>query len=86
MYKALTFLNIPPNNRKRPGDKISKKEFEDADPPQTKEDIQALLDQGAISEDMDAPIDKAHEPVKVEGVPENYNVVADEFSEGSDSS
>jgi hypothetical protein len=64
-YKALTYINIPPNNRKAPGDTITEKEFADADPKQGEAEIKQLLDSKAISKNMDAPIDKAHAPVVI---------------------
>lgn len=63
MHKALTYINLPPDNRKAPGDEISPQEWEACDPPQTEENIQELIDSGAISEDMDAEILPAHRPV-----------------------
>lgn len=66
MYKALTVINLPYHNdgkglRKEPGEKITKAEMNDAQ--QTDDDIKALIDSGAISEDMDADIHPAHLPV-----------------------
>jgi hypothetical protein len=58
MYKALAVINLPPNNRKEPGAKITKKELEDAG--QTENDIKALLKQKAIGS-MDDPIHKDYE-------------------------
>lgn len=63
MHKVLSIVNLPPDNRKGPGDKITKAEWEACDPPQTEEDIQRLIDDGAISEDMDAEIHPDHLPV-----------------------
>jgi hypothetical protein len=87
-YKALTYVNLPPDNRKAPGDTITDKELKDADPQQGKEEIKALLAQGVISEDMDAPVDKAHAPVDIapSNTPLAVNVVTGDLVEGSESS
>jgi hypothetical protein len=55
-YKALTYLNLPgdPEVRKSPGDKITDKEFKDAG--QDAEQIAALIESGAISDDMKADL------------------------------
>jgi hypothetical protein len=87
-YKALTYINIPPNNRKAPGDTITDKEFNDADPEQEEEQINALLASGAISEDMEAAVDEAHAPVEVmpSANPLSVDIVTGEVIEGSDES
>jgi hypothetical protein len=82
VYKALTYVNLPPDNRKAPGDTITKKELEDSG--QDEVQIKQLLKSGAISENMDAEIDKAHQPIKVEGVPGHVNVIAEETGGGED--
>jgi hypothetical protein len=79
MYKALTYVNLPPDNIKAPGEEITEAELSEAG--QTEDDIAALLEQGAISEDMDAPINEAHAPVEVEGLGE-FNVIASETGKG----
>lgn len=81
--KALTYVNLPPDNRKVPGDKITAKELKDAG--QTDEDVAALKKSGAIGDDDD-PIDEAHVPVEVavNSVSE-INVVTGEVG-GSDES
>jgi hypothetical protein len=81
--KALTYVNLPPDNRKAPGDKITQKELEDAG--QTKEDIEALKKQGAIGDD-NAPLDKAHAPIVIEtSTTSEINVIDSEIG-GSDES
>lgn len=85
-YKALTYVNLPPNNKKAPGDTITQKEFDDAVPKQGELEIQALLSQKAISKNMDAPIDKAHAPIEI--LPSAnatlVYVVSGDVAEGSD--
>ena len=61
-YKALTYVNLPPDNRKAPGDPITKKELDEAG--QTDEDIESLIKQRAIGKPTD-PIDNAHAPVVI---------------------
>ena len=80
-YKALTFLNLPPDNKKAPGDKITDKELKDAG--QTEADIAALKKGGAIGSEQTA-IDEAHEPVKVEGVEGHVNVITGDWATGDD--
>lgn len=63
LYKALTYLNLPPDNRKSPGDKITKAELAEAG--QDEGNIKELIKGGSISEDMNAPLDKSHDPVRV---------------------
>jgi hypothetical protein len=63
VHKALTYVNLPPANRKSPGDTITQEEWDATNPLQTEEDIQSLIDQGAISEDMNAEIHPDHLPV-----------------------
>ena len=65
MHKALTYLNLPPANRKAPGESISPEEWAATDPLQTEEDIQALIEGGSISEDMDAELHPDHRPVPI---------------------
>jgi hypothetical protein len=62
MYKALTYVNLPPDNRKAPGDSISEKELKDAG--QTVEDVEVLIKQKAIGA-QDAEINKAHAPIEI---------------------
>jgi hypothetical protein len=87
-YKALTYINIPPNNRKIPGDTITKKELQESDPPQTDDDIKKLIDGGAMSEDMDAPINKAHAPIEIRpsANPISIDVVTGDVGGGEDAS
>jgi hypothetical protein len=56
-FKALTFLNLPPDNRKAPGDPISMQELKDAG--QDEDNIEALLESGAMGGSTDE-IDEAH--------------------------
>jgi hypothetical protein len=56
-FKALTYLNLPPDTRKAPGDEITDKELKDAG--QTDEDIDALREGGAIGGPTDE-INEAH--------------------------
>jgi hypothetical protein len=86
-YKALTYVNVPPDNRKAPGDSITDKELRDADPKQGKEEVDALLAQGVISEDMDAEVHEDHKPVPIapSNTPLAVNVVTGEVVEGSES-
>lgn len=61
-YKALTHVNLPfVEKRFNPGDSIKKSELAEAQ--QTDEDIQKLIDNGAISEDMNAELHRDHRPV-----------------------
>jgi hypothetical protein len=79
--KALTYVNLPPDNRKAPGDSITQKELKDAG--QTEEDIEALTKSGAIGDD-DAELDKSHDPITVEvSTTSEINVVTNETG-GSD--
>ena len=80
-YKALTFVNLPPNNKKVPGDKITDKELKDAG--QTADDIKALVNGGAIGSEATA-LDEAHDPVKVEGVEGHVNVITGDWATGDD--
>jgi hypothetical protein len=57
-YKALTFIELG-GTKFSPGDKIDESELTEIGG-QTKESIQALVKDGVISEDMDAPVDTAH--------------------------
>lgn len=86
MYKALTYINIPPNNRKAPGETITKKEFAEASPTQGEDEIKALLDSKAISEDMDAALDESHAPVQVlpSNNPVSIDVVSGDVGYGGD--
>ena len=68
LYKALTFLMVG-ETRKSPGDAVSEEELEAVG--QTKESIQELIDGGALSEDMDAPVNEAH------AIPESAEVEAE---------
>jgi len=85
-YKALTYVNLPPNNKKAPGDTITEKEFADAVPKQGEAEIKQLLDQKAISKNMDAPIDKAHAPIEIppSANPISIDVVSGDVGEGAD--
>jgi hypothetical protein len=56
-YKALTYLNLPPDTRKAPGDPITDKELKDAG--QSDDDIDALRESGAIGGSTDE-INEAH--------------------------
>lgn len=59
-YKALTFVNLPGTDKRvAPGGTITAADFEAAK--QTEEDIQSLIDGGAISEDMDAELHPDHQ-------------------------
>jgi hypothetical protein len=80
-YKALTYVNLPPDNLKKPGDPITDAELSKAG--QSAEDIKSLVGSKAIGKESD-PIDKAHAPVEIEGVEGSYNVVADEFASGGE--
>ena len=81
--KALTWVNLPPDNKKAPGDSITKKELTDAG--QSDEDVAALVEQGAIGEDDDE-INEAHADVEVTVVTtSDINVVTGEVG-GSDES
>lgn len=66
-YKALTYLNLPPDNRKAPGDPITEKELKDAG--QDDEHIDALRESGAIG----GPTDEIHEDHAVVETPPNPN-------------
>jgi hypothetical protein len=75
-YFALTYINLPPDNRKAPGEEISDEELEAAG--QTAEDIQALVDAGAIGGEDD-PIHEDHATVPAEVNPDaDVNISADE--------
>jgi len=76
-YKALTYVNLPPDNRKAPGDPITEKELKDAN--QTEEDIESLIKQKAIGDDS-AKINKAHAPIQitVNTNPEVVNIITNE--------
>ena len=75
-YFALTYINLPPDNRKAPGDEISDEEFEAAG--QTAEDIKALIESKAIGGEDD-PINKDHVPdVPPPNPNADENVIADE--------
>ncbi|HEY1249182.1 MAG TPA: hypothetical protein VGE97_09355 [Nitrososphaera sp.] len=55
-YKALTYVNLPfLDIKKAPGDIITDEELTQGG--QTEDDVQALLTQGAISLDLNAPLD-----------------------------
>lgn len=83
MYKALAVINLPPDNRKEPGDLITKKELEEAG--QTEEDIAKLIKQKAIGE-KDDPIHKDYDVTWPEGNPDaDHNVIASEDGKGGDS-
>jgi hypothetical protein len=64
VYKSLTYVNLPgagedgDDLRKSPGERITKAEMSAAN--QTDEDIAALVESGAISEDMSEPIHWDH--------------------------
>ena len=77
-YKALTYVNLPPDNHKRPGDKITDKELKDAG--QGEAEIKLLVKNGAIGSEATA-LDEAHDPVQVEGVEGNFNVITGEVVE-----
>jgi hypothetical protein len=64
--KALTYLVIKEGGDPiPPGTAISKSELLEAG--QTEDDIQALLDGGALSEDDDAPLHPDHADLEEEG-------------------
>ena len=85
MYKALTYINLPPDNRKAPGDRISEAELKEAG--QTEENVEQLLKGKAMSKDMEAKIDKAHDPIVIppSDNPLSIDVVAGEVAYGGDS-
>jgi hypothetical protein len=59
-YKALTFVEL--GGRKfSPGETIDQTDLIGA-AEQSEENIAALIKDGVISEDMDAPVDEAHVP------------------------
>lgn len=63
-YKTTTFLNLPPDDNKLPpGSIVTKAQLEEAG--QTDDNIAQLLKSGVLSEDLDTPINKVHEPVEV---------------------
>jgi hypothetical protein len=74
-YKALTYVNLPPDNRKVPGDTITERELKDAG--QTEDDIKTLVKAKAIG-NMGAELDEAHAPVEIPGVEGGINVVTGE--------
>ena len=75
-YFALTYVNLPPDNRKAPGDEISDEELEAAG--QGPDEIQALIDGGAIG-GKDDPIHKDHAIVPAAVNPDaDENISADE--------
>lgn len=81
--KALTYLVLPPDNRKAPGDTVTKKELEDAD--QTQEDIDKLIKSGAIGDGPDTPLHKDHRPIEIKtNTTSEINVVESEVVIGSD--
>lgn len=81
--KALTHINLPPNNRKKPGETITQKELNDAG--QTDEDVKKLMKDGAIGQDGDA-IHSAHDPIKIEtSTTSDVHVVDHDTAEGGDS-
>lgn len=60
-YKALTFINLPLLDiKKAPGDTITNEEFQAGG--QTNDDIQALIDSGALSTDMNAELHPDNRP------------------------
>lgn len=62
VYKSLTYVNLPVVDvMKSPGDEITDEELEAAG--QDEEAVQSLLDSGAISTDMEAPLHPDHLPV-----------------------
>ena len=66
-YKALTFVELG-GTKFPPGAKINKSDLAGAGE-QTDESIKALIKDGVISEDMDAPVNEAHvAPEPVPGV------------------
>ena len=67
-YKALTFVEIG-GRRFSPGDEISDSDLEEG------EDIQALINGGAVSEDMDASVHEAHLTPEEEVVSEAENIL-----------
>lgn len=79
-YKALTYVNLSDDNVKEPGDIVTGKELEEAG--QTEEDIANLVEAGAISSDMDAPLHEDHLGAEIAANEEaDVNVAADD--EGS---
>lgn len=73
-YLARTVLHLPFIEKTvRPGEIITSKDLEDAK--QTSEDVTLLLEGGAISDDLEAGIDPAHEPVKP-GAPSIHSIVS----------
>lgn len=65
-YLARTFLHLPLLNdgegrRKKPGDTVTREELEEAK--QGEEQVQELLDNGALSADLEAIVHEAHFPV-----------------------
>jgi len=60
MYKALAVINLPPDNRKEPGAKITEKELKDAG--QGEVQIRHLLKTKAIGK-MDDPIHPDYENI-----------------------
>jgi hypothetical protein len=82
-YKALTYINLPLLDiKKAPGDTITDEEFIAGG--QDEEHVQDLINQGALSTDMDAALAPDNEPVPV---PPPYNqgttaVVDDDIGKG----
>ena len=83
-YKALTYVNLPPDNRKAPGDSITAKELKDAG--QGDAEIKQLVDGKMISEDMNADLDEAHHPIEIlpSANPQSIDVITGEVGQGGD--
>jgi hypothetical protein len=81
-YKALTYMNLPPDNRKAPGDTITDKELKDAG--QTDVHIQHLIKTKAMGKESD-PIDEAHAPVTVAtSTTADVNIITGEVGTGGE--
>jgi hypothetical protein len=81
-YKALTFINLPVLDiKKAPGDIISTEEFTQGG--QTEENIKSLIESGALSTDMDAPLHPDNQPVPIPIVEtSDFNVNASDEGKG----
>jgi hypothetical protein len=76
-YKALTYIMLG-EEKISPGDEISDEQLADAG--QNEEHIAQLIEGGALSEDMDAPVHPDHQVV----IPESEEVEAENVIRSGD--
>lgn len=80
-FKALAYINLPVIEvKKEPGDLITGQEFNDAN--QTPDDIQLLIDSGALSSDLDAELHEDYRYIFSDTLNTDNNIFASDAGNG----